>query len=194
MVFCRAATGRNISKSENAVLILRDAGVLTVQTLGVEVAPEQWTFSGDRFRIEYDCADPNSLTIWTRDQHEKKVLVVIWRGDGGSVVGHRVVTGVEGVGERLRMITTPSKREQREARRAARSARNAEIDRIERNAAGRERRATPKAKAARERELSKLIGALGMLGSEHAGERAAAALQVERLHTRLGKQWKDFIL
>jgi hypothetical protein len=37
-------------------------------------------------------------------------------------------------------------------------------------------------------QRSKLIGALGMLGSQYAGERAAAALQVERLRARLGKQ------
>jgi hypothetical protein len=32
-----------------------------------------------------------------------------------------------------------------------------------------------------------------MLGSEHAGERAAAALLVERLRVKLGKQWQDLI-
>jgi hypothetical protein len=62
-----------------------------------------------------------------------------------------------------------------------------------RNERARERRAWKKAEAARERERSKLIGALGMLGSEHAGERAAAALIVERLRVKLGKQWKDLI-
>src|ERR1700688_1300502 len=38
----------------------------------------------------------------------------------------------------------------------------------------------------------KLIGALGMLGSDHTGERAAAALMVERLRVKLGKQWGGF--
>ena len=38
----------------------------------------------------------------------------------------------------------------------------------------------------------KLIGALGMLGSDHTGERAAAALTVERLRVKLGKQWGGF--
>jgi hypothetical protein len=84
--------------------------------------------------------------------------------------------------------------QQRDERRLARATRNAELDRIARNDAARERRAVLKEKAARERELSKLIGALGMLGSEHAGERAAAALLVERLRTRLGKQWKELIV
>jgi hypothetical protein len=72
------------------------------------------------------------------------------------------------------------------------AARNAGIDRVTRNNAARERRAT--LRAARERKLSKRIGALGMLGSQHAGERAAAALQVERLRARLGKQWNELIL
>jgi hypothetical protein len=43
-------------------------------------------------------------------------------------------------------------------------------------------------------DRSKLIGALGMLGSDHAGERAAAALQVERIRAKLGKQWAEIIL
>ena len=85
------------------------------------------------------------------------------------------------------------RKEEREAREAKRKARDAELNRVARNEAARERRAALKARAARERELSKLIGALGMLGSDHAGERAAAALQVERLRRRLGKQWKDLI-
>jgi hypothetical protein len=42
--------------------------------------------------------------------------------------------------------------------------------------------------SARAEASSELIGALGMLGSQQAGERAAAALQVERLRARLGKQ------
>jgi len=82
-------------------------------------------------------------------------------------------------------------REKPEARRAMRAARNAGIDRVTRNDAARERRAT--LRAARERELSKRIGALGMLGSQHAGERAAAALHVERLRARLGKQWNELL-
>jgi hypothetical protein len=80
-----------------------------------------------------------------------------------------------------------------EAREAERKARNAEDARVWRNDMARERRAWKKAEAERERELSKLIGALGMLGSEHVGERAAAALIVERLRVKLGKQWKDLI-
>jgi hypothetical protein len=80
-------------------------------------------------------------------------------------------------------------REEREARRAMLAARNAGIDRVTRNDAARERRAT--LRAACERKLSKRIGALG---SQHAGERAAAALHVERLRARLGKQWNELIL
>jgi hypothetical protein len=57
----------------------------------------------------------------------------------------------------------------------------------------RERREEKKARAIRKRVLPKLIGALGMLGSDHAGERAAAALQVERLRAKLGKQWNELI-
>jgi hypothetical protein len=83
--------------------------------------------------------------------------------------------------------------EERKEREAARKARKAELNRLARNDAARERRAAKKLATLRERELSKLIGALGMLGSAHAGERAAAALHVERLRAKLGKQWKDLI-
>jgi hypothetical protein len=83
--------------------------------------------------------------------------------------------------------------EERKEREAARKARKAELNRLPRNDAARDRRAARKAQAARERELSKLTAALGMLGSAHAGERAAAALHVERLRAKLGKQWKDLI-
>jgi len=41
---------------------------------------------------------------------------------------------------------------------------------------------------------SKLVRALGMLGSEYAGERAAAAVAVERLRTMLGRQWEALIV
>gem|GEM_PF-3733958 len=41
---------------------------------------------------------------------------------------------------------------------------------------------------------SKLVRALGMLGSEHAGERAAAAAAVERLRAMLGRQWEALII
>ena len=44
-----------------------------------------------------------------------------------------------------------------------------------------------------ERDRTTLIAALGMLGSEHAGERAAAALQAERIRAKLGKQWSEII-
>jgi hypothetical protein len=91
------------------------------------------------------------------------------------------------------MSITAQRRAERNANEARRQARLAELDREERNRAARERRAAKKAAAERERELSKLIGALGMLGSEHAGERAAAALLVERLRVKLGKQWRDLI-
>jgi hypothetical protein len=84
-------------------------------------------------------------------------------------------------------------REAREAKQKAQEAIWAERDRVQRNADARARRAWKKAIAARERELSKLIGALGMLGSDFAGERAAAALMAERLRVKLGKQWKDLI-
>jgi hypothetical protein len=83
--------------------------------------------------------------------------------------------------------------EERQAREAAQKAREAKDRREYRNAYAREHRAWKKAEAARKLELSKLIGALGVLGSEHAGERAAAALHVERLRAKLGKQWKDLI-
>lgn len=42
------------------------------------------------------------------------------------------------------------------------------------------------------REL--LIKALGMLGSEHAGERANAALVVERKRKQLGMMWDELIV
>jgi hypothetical protein len=45
-----------------------------------------------------------------------------------------------------------------------------------------------------ERDRTTLIAALGMLGSEHAGERASAALQVERIRQKLGRQWSNLIL
>jgi hypothetical protein len=87
-----------------------------------------------------------------------------------------------------------NKREaEREARAAEQAAREKERRRVNRNEEARERRARLKANKERARELSKLIGALGMLGSEHAGERAAAALHVERLRARLGKQWSELI-
>jgi hypothetical protein len=92
------------------------------------------------------------------------------------------------------MSITSQRRSEREIREAQRKARAARLNREERNRYARERRAAKKAAAERERELSKLIGALGMLGSEHAGERASAALLVERLRSKLGKQWRDLIL
>ena len=91
------------------------------------------------------------------------------------------------------MSITAQRRAERNAKEAKRRAELAEGSREERNRAARMRRATKKEAAERERELSKLIGALGMLGSEHAGERAAAALMVERLRVKLGKQWRDLI-
>ena len=42
------------------------------------------------------------------------------------------------------------------------------------------------------REL--LIKALGMLGSEHAGERASAALVVEKQRAKLGMTWEELII
>ena len=42
------------------------------------------------------------------------------------------------------------------------------------------------------REL--LIKMLGMLGSEHAGERAAAALMAEKQRIKLGKTWPELIV
>lgn len=52
-----------------------------------------------------------------------------------------------------------------------------------------------KAGKAPERKVdrSKLVAALGMLRSEHAGERASAALHVERIRTEIGKQWSELI-
>jgi hypothetical protein len=75
----------------------------------------------------------------------------------------------------------------------AAAAREAEFNREYRNRMARERRAEKKAAALRERELSKLIGALGLLASPYDGERAAAALQVERLRRKLGKTWQELI-
>lgn len=92
------------------------------------------------------------------------------------------------------MSITAQRRAEREAKAAKRKARAAELDRESRNRFARECRAAKKAAAEREREHSKLIGALGMLGSAHAGERAAAALLAERLRAKLGKQWRDLIL
>lgn len=40
----------------------------------------------------------------------------------------------------------------------------------------------------------KLIKALGMLGSEHPGERAAAAVAVETLRATLDRQWEALII
>jgi hypothetical protein len=91
------------------------------------------------------------------------------------------------------MSITAQRRAERNAKEAERKARSADLDRQERNRAAHQRRAAKKAAAEHEREHSKLIGALGMLGSEHAGERAAAALVVERLRVKLGKQWRDLI-
>jgi hypothetical protein len=39
-----------------------------------------------------------------------------------------------------------------------------------------------------------LVKALGMLGSDHAGERANAALQAEKQRARLGMMWRDLIV
>ena len=39
-----------------------------------------------------------------------------------------------------------------------------------------------------------LIKALGMLGSEHAGERAIAALVVEKQRAKLGMTWEELII
>jgi hypothetical protein len=39
-----------------------------------------------------------------------------------------------------------------------------------------------------------LVKALGMLGSVYAGERASAALVVERSRAKLGKSWEDLIV
>ena len=91
------------------------------------------------------------------------------------------------------MSITAQRRAEREARRAAEAAREAEMKRQWRNQQARERRAERRAVALREQELSKLIGALGMLGSEHPGERAAAALHVERLRAKLGKTWRELL-
>jgi hypothetical protein len=42
------------------------------------------------------------------------------------------------------------------------------------------------------REL--LVKALGMLGSDHAGERANAALAVEKQRAKLGMTWDELII
>jgi hypothetical protein len=42
-------------------------------------------------------------------------------------------------------------------------------------------------------EQQKLAAILGMLGSNHAGERAAAALQAEAFRKRLGMTWADLM-
>jgi hypothetical protein len=42
-------------------------------------------------------------------------------------------------------------------------------------------------------DLDLLTKLLGMLGSEHAGERDAAALAIERLRQRTGKTWAELL-
>jgi hypothetical protein len=44
------------------------------------------------------------------------------------------------------------------------------------------------------RAREELIRALRMLGSEHAGERASAALIVERQRARLNRTWDELIV
>jgi hypothetical protein len=43
------------------------------------------------------------------------------------------------------------------------------------------------------KDRQRLIAILGMLGSEHAGERAAAALQADRLRKQLGVTWEQLL-
>ena len=42
-------------------------------------------------------------------------------------------------------------------------------------------------------DAARLTRVLGMLGSEHAGERAAAALAADRLIKRLGLSWQEIL-
>ena len=42
-------------------------------------------------------------------------------------------------------------------------------------------------------DTAKLARVLGLLGSEHAGERASAALAANRLLKRLGLSWQDLL-
>jgi hypothetical protein len=88
---------------------------------------------------------------------------------------------------------TQTLRAEREARKAAQAARVAEMHRICRNDEARRRRAEKKAAALREQKLSKLIGVLGLLGSDQAGERASAALHAERIRLKLGKSWRELL-
>jgi hypothetical protein len=46
----------------------------------------------------------------------------------------------------------------------------------------------------RARNRALLVKTLGMLGSAHEGERANAALAVERCRAKLGKSWEDLIV
>jgi hypothetical protein len=78
-----------MTKADERGLVLRDAAVLVVQKVGVEIAPDFWTYNNERIRIAYDSADPNTLEIWTRDEGvEKKVFCIIWQSDGDSIVVH----------------------------------------------------------------------------------------------------------
>jgi len=43
-------------------------------------------------------------------------------------------------------------------------------------------------------DTAKLARVLGLLGSEHAGERAAAALAAHRLVKRLGLSWQEILM
>jgi len=46
----------------------------------------------------------------------------------------------------------------------------------------------------RSRDAAKLERVLGLLGSEHDGERASAALAAHRLVQRLGVNWHDLLM
>ncbi|MFH5923224.1 hypothetical protein [Roseomonas xinghualingensis] len=46
----------------------------------------------------------------------------------------------------------------------------------------------------RSRDAAKLERVLGLLGSEHDGERASAALAAHRLVQRLGVSWHDLLM
>ena len=45
-----------------------------------------------------------------------------------------------------------------------------------------------------EADHERLVKTLGLLGAAHEGKRAAAALQVERLRAKLGKQWNYLLV
>lgn len=102
-----------------------------------------------------------------------------WMANAENLAGHRLSRAEREAEIRKHIADEIRKTAERQAKRDAKRIRDGE------RLAKKMRDAFP--------ERSKLIGALGMLGSEHAGERAAAALHVERIRAKIGKQWAELI-